>query len=267
VAGLYNDVALQPAPPIRPIPANLLDFDERRILLPPLPAEAQFFYDELSAYRPAEFRAGWQTSAEFDAQCIPLGQPPSAFDEVDWQRFAGTWFSQAISEADTGLTPPQAPNAFDEVDWQRFAGMWLSQATSEQDTGLTPPQAPNAFDEVDWQRFAGTWFSQATSEADTGLTPIVPGWSWDEIDWQRAFALLAAFPVEDEQPERLPYTPPPVPNLGWDDFDWNHDFGARGLALLVAMDDFVNAPLGGGTGTGTPRGRAARLGFGMPAFR
>jgi len=234
VAGLYNDVALQPAPPNRQIPPSLLDFEERRILLPPLPAEAEFFYDELGAYKAAESRAGWQTSAEFDAQCIPLGQPPAAYDEVDWQRFAGTWFSQTTTEADTGLTPPQPLLAFDEVDWQRFAG---------------------------------TWFSQTTIEADTGLTPIVPAWSWDEADWQRAFAVLAAFPPEDEQPERLPYTPPPVPNLGWDDFEWNHDFGARGLALLVAMDDFVNAPLGGGTGTGTPRGRAARLGLGMPAFR
>jgi len=201
VAGLYNDVTLQPAPPNRQIPASLLDLDERRILLPPLPAEAQFFYDDLGGYKATEFRAGLQANAEFDAQWILLGRPPSAFDEVDWQRFAGTCFSQA------------------------------------------------------------------TTEAETGLAPIVPGRAWDETDWQRAFACFAAFPAEDEQPERLPFTPPPVPNLGWDDFEWNHDFGARGLGMLVLMDDFVNAPAGGGTGGITPRGRAARLGFAMPAFR
>ncbi len=200
VAGLYNEVTLQPAPANRQIPVSSLDLDERRILLPPLPAEAQFFYDELGGYKATEFRAGLQANAEFDAQWILLGRPP------------------------------------------------------------------NAFDEVDWQRFAGAWFSQATSEAETGLTPIVPGRAWDETDWQRAFAWFAAFPAEDEQPERLPFTPPPVPNLGWDDFEWNHDFGARGLGMLVVMDDFVNAP-GGGTGGVTPRGRAARLGFTMPAFR
>jgi hypothetical protein len=201
VAGLYNEVTLLPAPANRQTPVSLLDMEERRILLPPLPAEAAFFYDELGGYKATEFRAGLQANAEFDARWILLGRPPTAFDEVEWQRFAGTWFSQA------------------------------------------------------------------TSEAETGLTPMVPGRAWDETDWQRAFAWFAAFPAEDEQPERLPFTPPPVPNLGWDDFEWNHDFGARGLGMLVVMDEFVNAPAGGGTGGVTPRGRAARLGFTMPAFR
>ncbi|HXR33552.1 MAG TPA: hypothetical protein VN830_07585 [Verrucomicrobiae bacterium] len=201
VAGLYNEVTVQPAPANRQIPVSLLDLEERRILLPPLPTEAEFFYDELCGYKATEFRAGLQANAEFDARWVLLGRPPAAFDEVDWQRFAGTRFSQA------------------------------------------------------------------TSEAETGLTPIVPGRAWDETDWQRAFAGFAALPAEDEQPERLPYTPPPVPNLGWDDFEWSHDFGARGLAMLVVMDDFVNAPAGGGTGGVAPRGRAARLGFTMPAFR
>jgi len=201
VAGLYNDVTVQPPPANPQAPANLLDMEERRILLPPLPAEAELFYDELSGYKATEVRAGLQANAEFDARWILLGRPPSAFDEVEWQRFAGTWFSQA------------------------------------------------------------------TSEAETGLTPIVPGRAWDEADWQRAFASFAAFPAEDEQSERLPFTPPPVPNLGWDDFEWNHDFGARGLAMLAVLDDFVNAPAGSGSGGPAPRSRAARLGFAMPAFR
>jgi len=201
VAGLYNEVTLQPAPANRQAPASLLDMEERRILLPPLPAEAEFFYDELGGYKATEFRAGLQANAEFDARWILLGRPPTAFDEVEWQRFAGTWFAQT------------------------------------------------------------------TSEAEPGLTPIVPGRAWDESEWQRAFAWFAAFPAEDEQPERLPFTPPPVRNLGWDDFEWNHDFGARGLGMLVVMDEFVNAPTGGGTGGSAPRGRAARLGFTMPAFR
>ena len=201
VAGLYNEVTLQPAPANRQAPASLLDMEERRILLPPLPAEAEFFYDELGGYKATELRAGLQANAEFDARWILLGRPPTAFDEVEWQRFAGTWFAQT------------------------------------------------------------------TSEAEPGLTPIVPGRAWDESEWQRAFAWFAAFPAEDEQPERLPFTPPPVRNLGWDDFEWNHDFGARGLGMLVVMDEFVNAPTGGGTGGSAPRGRAARLGLGMPAFR
>ena len=46
VAGLYNDVALQPAPASPPRSASLLDLEERRILLPPLPAEAELFNDE-----------------------------------------------------------------------------------------------------------------------------------------------------------------------------------------------------------------------------
>ncbi len=234
VAGLYNEVSVQPAPAARVAIFGLPEFEDPGGRLPLMPAVAQDFCDELFGYKSWEQRTGLPGIAEFDAR---------------------------------PMAPPQAPTAFDDVDWQRFAGTCFSQATTEAETGLTPPQAPAAFDEVDWQRFAGTWFSQATTEVETGLTPIVPGRAWDETDWQRAFAWFAAFPAEDEQPERLPFTPPPVPNLGWDDFEWNHDFGARGLGMLVAMDDFVNAPTGGGTGGVTPRGRAARLGFTMPAFR
>jgi hypothetical protein len=201
VAGLYNDVSLQPAPASPPRSASLLDLEERRILLPTLPAEAELFYDELGSYKVAEFRAGLQANAEFDARWILPGRPPSAFDELEWQRFTGRRFSQA------------------------------------------------------------------TGEAETGLAPILPARAWDETDWQRAFAGFSVFPAEDEQPERLPFTPQPMPNLGWDDFEWSHDFGARGMAMLVVMDDFVNAPAGTGTGGQPPRGRAVRLGFAMPAFR
>ena len=201
VAGLYNEVSVQPAPAVRVAICGLPEFEDPVGRVPILPAVAEELYGDLFGYKLCELRAGLSGIVEFDAR------------------------------------------------------------------QMAPPKAPSAFDEVEWQRFTGTWFSQATSEAETGLTPIVPGRAWDETEWQRAFASFAAFPAEDEQPERLPFTPPPVPNLGWDDFEWNHDFGARGLGMLVVMDDFVNAPAGGGMGGGAPRGRAARLGFAMPAFR
>jgi hypothetical protein len=201
VAGLYNEVTLQPAPAARAAIFGLPECEDFGGRMPILPALAEQLYGDLFGYKLWEVRAGLSGIAEFDARLV------------------------------------------------------------------LPPQAPLAFDEVEWQRFAGAWISQTTSEAETGLTPIVPGRAWDETEWQRTFAWFAAYPGEDEQPERLPFTPPPVPNLGWDDFEWNHDFGARGLAMLVVMDDFVNAPAGGGTGGGAPRGRAARLGLAMPAFR
>jgi hypothetical protein len=201
VAGLYNEVTVQPAPPARVAIFGMPEFADPAERVPILPAVAEEFYGDLFGYKLWEQRAGLSGIAEFDARQV------------------------------------------------------------------LPPQAPSAFDEVEWQRFAGAWFAQTTGEAETGLTPIVPGRAWDETEWQRAFAWFAAFPAEDEQPGRLPFTPPPVPNLGWDDFEWNHDFGARGLGMLVVMDDFVNAPTGGGTGGVAPRGRAARLGFAMPAFR
>jgi len=201
VAGLYNDVTVQPAPAARAAIFGLPELEDPGGRVPIMPAMAEELYGDLFGYKLWELRAGLSGIAEFDSRLV------------------------------------------------------------------LPPQAPLAFDEVLWQRFAGTAFSQTTSEAETGLTPIVPGRAWDETEWQRAFAWFAAFPGEDEQPERLPFTPPPVPNLGWDDFEWNHDFGARGLGMLVVMDDFVNAPAGGGSGSGAPRGRAARLGFAMPAFR
>ena len=201
VAGLYNEVTLQPAPAARAAIFGLPECEDFGGRMPILPALAEQLYGDLFGYKLWEVQAGLSGIAEFDARLV------------------------------------------------------------------LPPQAPLAFDEVEWQRFAGAWISQTTSEAETGLTPIVPGRAWDETEWQRTFAWFAAYPGEDEQPERLPFTPPPVPNLGWDDFEWNHDFGARGLAMLVVMDDFVNAPAGGGTGGGAPRGRAARLGLAMPAFR
>jgi len=201
VAGLYNEVSVQPAPAARVAIFGLPEFEDPGGRLPLMPAMAEEFCDELFGYKLWEQRTGLPGIAEFDAR------------------------------------------------------------------QMAPPHAPLAFDEVEWQRFAGTQFSQATSEAETGLAPIVPGRAWDETEWQRASARFAAFPLEDEQPEKLPFTPPPVPNLGWDDFEWNHDFGARGLAMFVAMDEFVNAPAGGGTGGATPNRRAARLGFTMPAFR
>ncbi len=201
VAGLYNDVTLQPAPAVRAAIFGLPEFEDAGGRVPILPAVAEELYADLFGYKLWEVRAGLSGIAEFDAR------------------------------------------------------------------PTTPPKAPSAFDEVEWQRFAGMWFSQTTSEAETGLTPIVPRRAWDETEWQRAVTWFTAFPAEEERPEELPFTPPPVPNLGWDDFEWNHDFGARGLAMLVVMDDFVNAPAGGGTGSAVPRGRAARLGLGMPAFR
>jgi hypothetical protein len=201
VAGLYNEVTVQPAPAVRVAIFGLPEFADPGGRAPILPAVAEEFYGDLFGYKFWEQRAGLSGIAEFDARQV------------------------------------------------------------------LPPRPPSAFDEVEWQRFAGTRLAQTTGEAETGLTPIVPGRGWDETEWQRAFAWFAAFPAEDEQPERLPFTPPPVPNLGWDDFEWNHDFGTRGLGMLVVMDDFVNAPAGGGTGSVAPSGRAARWGFAMPAFR
>ncbi len=201
VAGLYNEVAVQPAPAARAAIFGFPELEDPGGRVPILPAVAEELYADLFGYKLWEVRAGLSGITEFDAR------------------------------------------------------------------QTMPPQAPRAFDEVDWQRSTGTWFSQPTSEADTGLTPIVPGRGWDETEWQRAFGWFAALQMEDERAEELPFTPAPVPNLGWDDFEWNHDFGARGLGMLVVMDDFVNAPAGGGTGGTAPRGRAVRMGLGMAAFR
>jgi hypothetical protein len=201
VAGLYADLLSQPPLPLRAAIFGLPEFEDQGPRTLPLPPVAEEFYNDLFMYRLWEQRAGLQGIAEFD------GRP------------------------------------------------------------LAPPKAPSAFDEVEWQRFTENRFGQTTNEFETGLTPIVAGRAWDETEWQRAFAQFATPPVEDEQPERLPFTPPPVPNLGWDDFDWNHDFTARGLAVLLAMDDLVNAPLAGGTSGSAPRARAGRMGLGFPAFR
>jgi len=201
VAGLYGDLVMQSAPGARQGGLRWAETEERSVVLAALPPVAEEFYNDLFTYRFWEVRAGLQGIAEFDARQVLL------------------------------------------------------------------PGAPAAFDQVEWQRFAGTQVALATSEENAGLRPVIPLRAWDEADWQRAFAGLSAFLVEGERAAQVPSVPPPVPNLGWDDFEWGHDFGARGLGALVLMDEFVNAPLGSGTGGAAARGRAARFGFALPAFR
>ena len=61
---------------------------------------------------------------------------------------------------------------------------------------------------------------------------------------------------------------PFVPSTGWLDESAMTYASNRGtLAAMVVLDEFVNAPAGGGTFGSAPRGRSARFGFVVPLFR
>jgi hypothetical protein len=172
---------------------------------------------------------------------------------------ATTWVAGLYSDLVTQSAPGARPGG---VRWAEMEERSVVLAA-------LPPVAEEFYNDLFTYRFWETRAGlQGIAEFDARqvLLPRAPA-AFDEVGWQRTFAEMRAFSLEEERCARLPSAPAPVPNLGWDDFEWGHDLGAKGLSALVAMDEFVNAPLGGGTGGAAPRGRAARFGFALPAFR
>lgn len=168
-------------------------------------------------------------------------------------------------------------------------------------TALVPIAPRMEWDEpLRWQLGRDTRFSLATLEQDIGLRPIIPVRAWDETDWQRWTALRVQ---QDDEPWHTFFlVPQPPPARGWDDWDWSRDFSTLGvkpqtaeldlpslppkpvtgwfdesaaanagsygsLAAMVVMDEFVNAPAGGGLFGPAPHGRSSRFGFSISAFR
>ena len=149
------------------------------------------------------------------------------------------------------------------------ARAWLRQILDEDTRRELLPVAPTAFDDWHWSAWFGVAPTKWGNEGEwsTFTPPAIPpplNLGWDEFEWNRAFseAGLRMVSASDETPMillKVPFIP--------DDFDAARYWGSQGLAGLVALDEFVNAPSGSGPFGPAPRGRSVRLGFSISAFR
>jgi hypothetical protein len=207
------------------------EYEDRRVLLPPLPPVAQDFFDELHGYKNFDGRAFFQQLEEDWTRRILLPAVPNAFEDWAWSRdFSAVCAKPQEAEPIDFARPIVTLLAYDQNDWaQRFEWSYVPQ-TAEQDLPSQPPNPPAAFEDGEGSRD----FNEKRF--------------WLESD------VLLGIPL--------------VPFAGW--FDENSAaFGGTGgsLAAMVMLDEFVNAPSGSGTFGSAPRGRSVRLGFSISAFR
>lgn len=192
-------------------------------------------YADLFGYKTAEARATSQQSEDEQTRTpLVTSAPRMEWDEpLRWQLGRDARFSLATLEQDIGLRPIIPARAWDETEWQKWTASRVQQDDEPWHTFFLVPQPP-------------------------------PTRGWDDWDWSRDFSTLCAKPHITEQD--LPSLPPP-PLTGWFDESAAAYAGSYGsLAAMVVMDEFVNAPAGGGFGP-APRGRSARFGFSISSFR
>jgi hypothetical protein len=160
-----------------------------------------------------------------DSAVLLLSPPLPAWDEVDWQKFVDTHYSQETTEEDTGFVPIIPVLAWDEVDQQKFVGTNYSNQTIEEDVSLFPIISVLAWDEVDSQNFRGSQYSNSTQEEDLGAVPIVTFLAYEEEDQSKNVDVRQQ--QDDEPWHTFFFVPTPPPNLGWGDWDWNKSFDVR----------------------------------------
>jgi hypothetical protein len=96
------------------------------------------------------------------------------------------------------------------------------------------------------------------------LLPVAPI-ALEDWTWSKNYSPVYVKPVEHE---RVEFARPILPPTGWQDESfalWPRRPGS--LAAIVLLDEFVNAPVGGGTFGSAPGGRSARFGFSIASFR
>jgi len=271
-------------------------------LLPILPVRA---WDEVDWQRWLGTQFQNQT-LEADTGLLP-SLPFPAWDEVDWQRWAENRLSQATTEEDFGLLPatplPPTNVGWEDSSWSKsFDSRFSQQDDDPWHTFFLVPQPPPTlgWDDWDWSKNYSPLFAKPTdAEPFDFALPIVTLLAYDESDWQRRLEWLYS-PQTAEQD--LPSQPPAAPSA-FDDGEGSRDFSEKrfwlppqadnvllgipftppatwlddganpymgsvgSLAAMLVLDDFVNAPSGGGIFGSAPGGRSVRFGFSIPAFR
>jgi hypothetical protein len=207
------------------------EFEDRRVLLPPLPPSAQDLLDELHGYKNCDARAFFQQLEDDWTRRILLPAPPNAFEDWAWSKdFSPLCVKPQDAEPIDYARPIVTLLAYDQNDWTRRSEWFYAPQIAEQDLPSQPPNPPAAFEDGEGSRD----FSEKRS--------------WLESD------VLLGIPL--------------VPFAGWFDENAAAFAGSSGtLAAMVVLDEFVNAPSGSGTFGSAPRGRSMRFGFSISAFR
>ena len=207
------------------------EYEDRRVLLPPLPPVAQDFLDELHGYKNLGSRAIFDQLDDDWTRRVLLPAAPIVLEDWAWSRDCSlTGVKPVDTEPIDFARPILTLLSYDENAWPRRFEWFYAPQTAEQDLPSLPPNAPAAFEDGEGSRdFTEKHFSL---ESDVLLgVPFAPSTGWfDE----------AALPLAGR---------------------------AGSLAALVLLDEFVNAPSGGSTFGPAPRGRSARFGFSISAFR
>jgi len=207
------------------------EYEDRRVLLPPLPPVAQDFLDELHGYRNFDARAVFQQLEDDATRRILLPAPPNAYEDWLWSKDFSALYSKPFDAEPIDFARPiVTPLAYDENYWPRRFDWLFAPQTAEQDLPSQPPNPPAAFEDGEGSRD----FSEKRF-------------------WLEGDVLLG-----------VPFTP----STAWMDESISSLAASSGsLAAMVMIDEFLDAPTGTGTFGGAPRGRSARFGFSISAFR
>jgi hypothetical protein len=212
--------------------AHRAEHEDRSVVLPKLLPLAQDFHDELHGYKSREVRAFFQQLDADWTRRVLLPTPPSAFNEGDWSRDFSLLYDVKPVDAEPFdfARPIVTLLAYDENAWPRRWEWLYAPQTLEQDLPSRPPAPPAAFEDGEGSRDFTEKRSWLESDVLLGV-PLLPFAGW----FEEGAAAFRASPGS--------------------------------LAALVPMDDFVNAPAGGSSFGAAPRGRTARFGFSISAFR
>ena len=213
------------------------EYEDRRVLLPPLPPVAQDFLEELYGYKNLDARAIFQQLDDDWTRRVLLPVAPTILEDWAWSlpAQAGKDFSLLYvkpfdAEPVDFARPIVTLLSYDENVWPRRFEWFFAPQTAEQDLPSLPPRAPASFEDGEGSRdFTEKHF------------------------WLDGDVLLGV---------------PFAPSTGWFDEGALPFAGSSGsLAAMVLLDEFVNAPSGGSTFGPAPRGRSVRFGFSISAFR
>ena len=207
------------------------EYEDRRMLLPPLPPVAQDFLEELHAYKNLDARAIFQQLDDDWTRRVLLPATPIVLEDWAWNKDCSLPCVKPLDAEPIDFARPIVTLlSYDENDWPRRFEWFYAPQTAEQDLPSLPPNAPTAFEDGEGSRDFNEKHFWIESDVLLGV-PFVPSTGWFEET-------------------ALPFA------------------GSTGtLAALVLLDEFVNAPSGGNTFGPAPRGRSARFGFSISAFR
>ncbi|HYL82774.1 MAG TPA: hypothetical protein VE263_00950 [Candidatus Angelobacter sp.] len=154
---------------LRPNAACRVEYEDRRVLLPPLPPVAQDFVEEIYSARSVDRRALFQQLDDEWTRRTLLPAAPVVLEDWTWRlpAQAGRDFSTLCvkpldAEPIDFARPIVTPLAYDENDWPRRFAVPYAPQTAESDVLLGIPLTPaTAWLEDSANAFAGNFGSLA----------------------------------------------------------------------------------------------------------